>query len=620
MAELYLARTVGIEGFEKLVVVKRILPQFATNANFVNMFLNEARLAATLQHPNVAAVYDIGVEDGDYFFAMEYVHGEDLDRMNIQSAEQGVPISMDAALTLIAGLCAGLHYAHDKVGPDGKPLQIVHRDVSPSNVLVSYDGSVKLVDFGIARAFAGKSSGKGNQTQGGLKGKITYMSPEQCRSDAVLDRRSDIYSIGTLLYELTVGRVPFTGETEYAILNSIVNVDVPPPSKLVPGYPPALERIVLRALARDPDQRYSTAVQLQGELEDFAHENRLRVSPLVLARLMGTLFPTKLEEWDNAKSQGAFFVEQHVVRTLIESGRTPDPNDPEVRAQVKQLATALREDDPTALDRVPIDGSDTTVGPPPIAPQPRTPRMKTPGPNQRPPTPHPGRVAPVPGMPGAVPIMQQQQQHAAPMTPGTLVSHPTGGNAVVARAPSQFDVTERVHVPRLATPTNFVRGEKPKKSRMPLIAVTTLVLVGGGIAGFIALDNQQAKSVTAPAPAPVVDTKPAAKLPEVTPEVKAEPEVTPEVKPTTVDDVKVAAPDPKPEPTEAEAKVTPEPVEPKAAKKEPPKAHKVAHVTAKKPKPSKAETRSGDNPAEPKPEEKPWNADSPFMPVRTDKH
>jgi len=612
MAELYLARTVGIEGFEKLVVVKRILPQFATNANFVNMFLNEARLAATLQHPNVAAVYDIGVEDGDYFFAMEYVHGEDLDRMSTQSNEQGVPISMDAALTLIAGLCAGLHYAHDKVGPDGKPLQIVHRDVSPSNVLVSYDGSVKLVDFGIARAFAGKSSGKGNQTQGGLKGKITYMSPEQCRSDAVLDRRSDIYSIGTLLYELTAGRVPFTGETEYAILNSIVNVDVPPPTRFVPGYPPALERIVLRALARDPDRRYSTAVELQGELEDFAHENRLRVSPLVLARLMGTLFPTKLEEWDNAKSQGAFFVEQHVVRTLIESGRTPDPNDPAVRAQVKQLATALREDDPTALDRVPIDGSDTTVGPPPIAPavQMRAPRMKTPAPHQRPPTPHPGRMTPVPNMPGAVPIMpapQPPQQTAAPMTPGTLVSHPTGGNAVVARVPSQFDVTERVHVPRLATPTNLVRGTK-KKSRMPLIAVTSLVLAGGGIAGFVAFGNQD-KSPN-PTTAPVVDTKPELKQPAV----KVEPDVKPEVKPA-VDDVKVVAPDPGPEPIAPE--VTPE-VEPKTAKKEPPKAHKVVHATPKK-KP-KVETKPADKPAEPKPEEKPWNADSPFMPVRTDKH
>src|SRR5262245_11196358 len=172
------------------------------------MFLNEARIAATLHHANIAQVYDIGVEEGDYFFAMEYVHGEDLDHMLIASDEQGVPISMDAALTLVAGLCAGLHYAHEKASADGKPLEIVHRDVSPSNVLVSYDGSVKLVDFGIARA----TSRVGTTHSGGIKGKIAYMSPEQCKARAQLDRRSDIYAVGTILYELSTGQPPFNGE------------------------------------------------------------------------------------------------------------------------------------------------------------------------------------------------------------------------------------------------------------------------------------------------------------------------------------------------------------------------------------------------------------------------
>src|SRR5690242_16161762 len=266
MAEIYLARTVGIEGFEKLVVVKRILPMHASNAAFVDMFLNEARLAATLQHPNVAQVYDIGVDAGEYFFAMEYVHGEDLERITQQSNEQGVPLSMDVSLTLVAGLCAGLHYAHEK--------EIVHRDVSPSNVIISYDGAVKLVDFGIARATSQQST-----THGGLKGKIAYMSPEQCRSSGRIDRRCDVFAVGMILYELTCGQLPFTGETEYQLLDQIVNRDVPPPSSLVPGYPPALERILLRALARDRDRRYSNALELQGALEDFAHESRLRVSP-----------------------------------------------------------------------------------------------------------------------------------------------------------------------------------------------------------------------------------------------------------------------------------------------------------------------------------------------------
>jgi serine/threonine-protein kinase len=195
MAELYLARTMGLEGFEKLVVLKRILPQYVGNSSFVNMFLNEARLVATLHHPNIAQVFDIDQDGADYFFSMEYVHGQDLGHLVASAHESGVPLSLDASLTLVAGLCAGLHYAHEKVGPDSRPLNVVHRDVSPSNVLVSYDGAVKLVDFGIARAGSNPAT-----TRGGLKGKIAYMSPEQCRGKATLDRRSDVFSIGTILY------------------------------------------------------------------------------------------------------------------------------------------------------------------------------------------------------------------------------------------------------------------------------------------------------------------------------------------------------------------------------------------------------------------------------------
>ena len=522
MAELYLARTLGIEGFEKLVVVKRILPQYVTNASFVNMFLNEARLAATLHHPNVAQVYDIGVEDGDYFFAMEYVHGEDLERVASQSIEQGVPMSMDASLTLIAGLCAGLHYAHERTGTDGRPLQIVHRDVSPSNVLVSYDGGVKLVDFGIARAMTGKT----NNSQGGLKGKIVYMSPEQCRSDAVLDRRSDIYSIGTLLYELTVGRTPFSGETEYAILNQIVNSDVPAPTVHVPGYPPALQKIVLRALAREPAERYATAIQLQGELEDFAHESRLRVSPLVLARLMSSLFPARLEEWDNAKSQGAFFVEQHVVRTLIEDSRSES----------------------------------TAIGPPPpVAAIPRVARTLTP-------------VA------------------LGAASAGTLVSSSQlAGEPVARETPGHLDVTERV---RLPSPTRLVRT---KHSRGAVIALASIVAIGGGAAAYVATRDdapalapvESKAAIVTPPPAPPPPPAPAAKAPEVTPPTP--PELPP-----------------------------PAPPEPEAVKVEP--AAKSHHVHVP-PKPhSKAEVKPAAKPEPPKPEEKPWNADSPFMPVRTDKH
>ena len=697
MAELYLARTVGIEGFEKLSVIKRILPQFATNASFVDMFLNEARLAATLHHPNVAQVYDIGLENGDYFFAMEYVHGEDLHRMSVQSAEQGVPISLDAVLTLVAGLCAGLHYAHEKVGPDGVPLQIVHRDVSPSNVLVSYDGAVKLVDFGIARGAQAKPT-----THGGLKGKIAYMSPEQCRADGSIDRRSDIYSIGTMLYELSTGRTPFTGATEYAVLNQIVNSDAPPPSSIVPAYPPALERIVMRALARDPMRRFTTAVELQGELEDFAHENRLRVSPLVLARLMGALFPARLEEWDHAKSQGAFFVEQHVVRTLIESGKTPDPNDPEVVAQIQAMAQQLEVEDPTAVNQD-LEGGDSTgttqvepratrisqqripqrsplalpkaPTPPPGAPRidplaaiaPAEPARRESSPRlaraasrgsapELPPPPAiaPHRRTPVPGMPGAVPITSFAVPHG-----GTMVSHPSAGDAppaahaidllddddsVPTTPASQFDVTERVNARRHATPTNFIRAAPRRKG--PIVVAVLLATAAAGIAWFIAFGGSTPE-VTAPGSAqPATTASPTAEAPATGSPAPAPVAAPPTGSATTMAPAEPAnvaaepanvATEPanvaKPANVAAEpAKPVPEPAKPVPgpAKAEPAKPVAVVPSPSEKPvarpvavrKPAPAPVRPHPRPiVKPKPEDKPaWNADSPFMPVRTDKH
>jgi len=787
MAELYLARTVGIEGFEKLVVIKRILPQHASNQSFVDMFLNEARLAATLQHPNVAQVYDIGMDEGDYFFAMEYVHGEDLDHLTTQANEQGVPLSMDASLTLVAHLCAGLHYAHEKVGADGKPLEIVHRDISPSNVLVSYDGAVKLVDFGIARA-----TKKQTTTRGGLKGKIAYMSPEQCRSVGALDRRSDLFSVGMILYELTTGQLPFTGETEYQLLDQIVNRDVPPPSAIVPDYPPALEQILLRALARDRDRRYSTAVELQGHLEDFAHESRLRVSPLVLARLMSSLYPARLEEWAHAKAQGGFFVEQHVVRTLIEDGKTPPPNDPGLRAVTEAIkahdAIVAAGGHSPDSERTAVDGDDTSVDPmatrmqtepqrPPQAsrmtpqpaqqasritpsgrmtsqpgqqaPQPaRAPteqparlptpppagatppqasRMPTPPPGQlmQPPartTPPPGHLAPptrttpppgqlmqpparttpppgqlmqpparttpppgsmrtpVPGLPGAVPIMPMNAgvlvsssmsapaprptpvprttplsvdlplppPHAATPSPGMpyvpqIPNTPGGGQPVpVAVSYAQADVTERVRIPgrRATSETSFVHA--PRKMS-PIVWIAGLLVIGGGLAAVIALRGggppstesaktpAEMKMTPEPAAAPPAPeaAKPAAETPpaETKPaDVVAPVETKPEPAPPVVPPVEAAKPAPEPAPAVAppvETKPAPEPPPVAAAKPavEPPKKPR---PTAKPPaKIVKKVSRPEKKPAEPKPEpkeQKSWNADSPFMPVRTDKH
>ena len=581
MAELYLARTVGIEGFEKLVVVKRILPQYATNASFVNMFLNEARLAATLHHPNIAQVYDIGQEQGDYFFSMEYVHGEDLGHLVAAASENGVPVSLDAALTLCAGLCAGLHHAHEKVGSDGQPLTVVHRDVSPSNVLVSYDGAVKLVDFGIARVSTAPSS-----TQGGLKGKIAYMSPEQCRGKTALDRRSDIFSIGTILYELTTGQLPFRDETEYAILNLIVNQDAEPPSKLVPEYPPALEAIVMRALARDPAQRYPTALALQGDLEDFAHENRLRVSPLVLARLMSNLFPARLEEWDHARKQGAFFVEQHVVRTLIESGKTGEG---QVLSQLQPPSedTAVTHtpmpDEITGINgdtgitnvtnvRTPLPGVAPYEGVVAATPQfqdsePSSEAGTTPElrPTPQPPSPSPSRIAiaaprvptPVPGMPGAVPIF----------TPGPPVATPVS-------EPVPPQVTDRIRLTTMPVATSGARRglviALAAGGALAAAAITYVVLANDAVPTRASTRPTEARSIDAAGP---------------------EPSIAPIVEPA--ESAEAVAPVP------ADAKPA-EPAKPALAEKPKPADKPRARKPVKKAKPAKDPS---------------WNPDSPFMPV-----
>ena len=283
MAELYLARQSGIEGFEKVVVLKRVLPHLSEDPEFVSMFLSEARMAAALDHPNIAAVTDIGEEAGEYFFAMEYVHGRNLLEVLKRGAEY--PLSMACALTVIAGVAAALHHAHELLGPDGRPLGLVHRDVSPSNVMIAHSGAVKLTDFGIAKAVSRTST----TLEGKIKGKVGYMSPEQTRGD-MIDRRSDIFALGILLYEATTGARAFYATNDFAAMGRIARADFVQPTQIQPDFPVELEMIIGRALQKEPGARYSTAEQLQLELEEFAHANGVRLSALELARHMKRAF------------------------------------------------------------------------------------------------------------------------------------------------------------------------------------------------------------------------------------------------------------------------------------------------------------------------------------------
>ncbi|HEY4182939.1 MAG TPA: serine/threonine-protein kinase [Kofleriaceae bacterium] len=584
MAELYLARTTGLEGFEKVVVVKRMLPQYAKDQAYVAMFLAEARLSATLHHPNIAQVYDIGIEDGEYFFSMEYVHGEDLGHLHDAAQQQGVPMSLDAVLTLATGLCAGLHYAHEKTGPDGKPLGVVHRDVSPSNVLVSYDGGVKLVDFGIARA--GNSP---RTTNGGLKGKVDYMSPEQCRGSATLDRRSDIYSIGTLLYELTTGQRPFTGASEFALLEQIVHEDAPSPTRLVPDYPPALAAIVEKALARDPNKRFATALEMQGQLEDFAHETRLRISPLVLVRVMSSLFPARLEEWDQARAQGAFFVEQHIMSTL--TGREEEVASPVVARGSQPRAPFLDPAAPAMKTAPMIPAPQNGFQGAPLDDDALTLR-RTPSPDQR------------AAIDAAVAAAQAQSAQVQPFAPpasfppsrsfvptSAPAYAPAGGGVLVSNhVPSAvephhaIEVTERVFFPK-------PRSEAPvrTKSRAPMILAVAVLIVGAAIGGYWYLENRNIEPLPTP---PAVTPEPAAASIDAAPEVDAVVEV----------DAAVVEVDAAPEVDAA--------VEEVKQPDEPPKTIKTT-LPAKKP-PKKLVPKK--MPKKPAKGGQPWNADSPFLP------
>jgi tRNA A-37 threonylcarbamoyl transferase component Bud32 len=292
MAEIYLARASGIQGFEKYVVLKRILPQYAANHELIRMFLQEARLAAMLDHANIAQVHDIGEQAGTFFFTMEYLHGEDARWIYKRLVERGDPMPLEHAVHIVIDAAAGLNFAHEKKSADGRSLGIVHRDLSPSNIVVTYAGEVKVVDFGVAK-IASESELSGRYS---LKGKLAYMSPEQITQGTV-DRRSDVFSLGIVLYELTTGKRLFKGASEVEAMKLVLETSVVHPSGVKPDYPLELERIVLRALARSPEQRYQTARELQLDLEAFARDQKLQISSAALAEWMEASFGPKREIW-----------------------------------------------------------------------------------------------------------------------------------------------------------------------------------------------------------------------------------------------------------------------------------------------------------------------------------
>ena len=284
MAEVFQAKRKGVEGFEKIVAVKRILPHLSTNKGFVEMFINEAKMVAGLSHPNIVQIFELGKIDDSYFIAMEFVDGMDLRTILTRVREKGIIPDVDLAALIASKLGSALEYAHRQCDAEGKPLRIVHRDVSPQNILISNEGEVKLVDFGIAKA-AIKAS---HTDSGSLRGKLLYMSPEQAWGRAI-DNRSDIFSLGVVLFEMLTGRTLFTGDSEMSILERVREARIIPPSTLNPAVPIELEAVVTRALRKDPEDRYPDASEMLVHLDTYLRR-RPAVGSADLARFLRSHF------------------------------------------------------------------------------------------------------------------------------------------------------------------------------------------------------------------------------------------------------------------------------------------------------------------------------------------
>ena len=356
MAEIFLGILEGPVGYSKEVVIKRLFAHYAANPTVLRLFQDEARVAADLNHPNVVHIYELGVEDGQWYIAMEHVPGRDLTEVCRRGVRAQDFLPLAHSLRIICQACEGLHYVHTKVDRAGVPLGLVHRDVTPANLLVTFDGVVKIMDFGIARTAA-----RPDTDPGALKGTLAYMSPEQVRGEHV-DARSDIFSLGIILYELTLGTRLFRG-SETELMRRITEEPIPTPRSRDPRYPAELEQIVMRALERSRELRYPDVSSLQWDLEDFCarrdlHSNAVRLSQY-LRKLFGYI--PAYEERGLVPPPP-----QSPPPSSLSSPDTPPPGDDHERTAERPVLVVV--DDPSERVRE-MDLHDQEPAPPAEAPQ-----------------------------------------------------------------------------------------------------------------------------------------------------------------------------------------------------------------------------------------------------------
>ncbi|MGA9525269.1 MAG: serine/threonine-protein kinase, partial [Myxococcaceae bacterium] len=323
MAEVWRGKTFGAGGFERLVAIKRILPNIAEDEEFISMFIDEAKITVQLTHANIAQVYELGQISNSYFIAMEYIPGKDMRAIFDRCRKKGEPAPIPLTCYVVGKLCEGLDYAHRKKDGMGRDMNIVHRDVSPQNVLISYEGEVKVIDFGIAKA-----AGKATKTQAGiLKGKFAYMSPEQIRG-LPLDRRSDVFAIGVCLYEMLTGERLFVGDSDFSVLEKVRRAEVLPPSTYNRRVPETLERIVLKALARDVGDRYQYASELADDLQRFLITSDSIFSRKDLMQYMKSTFAEDVEREKLRIQEYADIQPPVAAPAALELGMSPIPTPP----------------------------------------------------------------------------------------------------------------------------------------------------------------------------------------------------------------------------------------------------------------------------------------------------
>ncbi len=411
MASVHLARVDGLGGFQRWFAIKRIHPHLVEDETFVNMFLDEANVAARISHPNVATVFELGKHEDTYWIAMEYLHGEPLREVMRRTEEMGATMPPEIACRVIAEAADGLHAAHELQGKDGEKLNLIHRDVTPHNLFVTYEGVTKVVDFGIA-----KFQDRMASTQAGtLKGKLAYMSPEQVQGESI-DRRTDIFALGVVLWELTTGQRLFRMDSDLDTLAKVQECNIPPPSTMVRGYPLDLEKILMQALAKNRDERFSTAREFSRALQSLLTRRGLFIANDEVASYMASIFVDRIAKreehlrWASAVSDAAAAAAAKssppptaASRTLAPPRATPpapprvshSPSVPELRPASKGAPPRPAAGAPPRPSSAPAQSQPPRPAPPAYPPASRKPSMPPP------PPPRGGSSYPLPPLPSA---------------------------------------------------------------------------------------------------------------------------------------------------------------------------------------------------------------------------